>query len=79
MGLLERFVLDRAVAINLFIAKKCSGAVKPLIEVDDMPLVGQLEAVSVKNGTAEVVMPIDKHLQVPARKVYLFNDADVAD
>lgn len=78
MGILEEFVVDRMQAINLSIAKSCATG-DPLIEVDDELGVGQLKSVSIRKGTTVVVMAQDRYLIVPARKVYLFSDADVAD
>lgn len=78
MGWLEDFVIDRATAVNLKIARTFALPDKPLVKVDRLEPVGELFDVSILRGTADIIIPPDKaHVQIPAREVYLFGDADV--
>lgn len=78
MGWLENFVVDRGAAVRLKVAGSFAYPYKPLVQVDDFQPVGELFAVSILDGTADIIFPKGEHLHVPARVVYLFNDADVA-
>ncbi len=78
MGWLENFVRDRATAVNFKIARGFALPYQPLVEVDNIEPIGELFNVSILRGTAEIIIPPNKeHVQIQARKVYLFSDADV--
>lgn len=79
MGCLENFVIDHGTAVNLEIARRFALPYKPLVQVDGLEPVGELFGVSIVRGTADVIIPPnDTHVHIPAGKVYLFSDTDVA-
>lgn len=76
LGELKESLLNHAQAARLSKAQFFASG-NPFVEVDNVPMIGELTDVHIMEGYAKVIMPMKNPVEYPARNVHLLNETAV--